>query len=93
MIKEEIASYDNLWAGFIGLVIGFVVAKVYQIWAILFIEYGRSLMHEPITGWNSKPLWVLATEYPSMFVFIVSLIFMTFAIVFMRFLKSRTALL
>lgn len=41
MTGEQLARYA--WGVFIGSVVGFVVGKVYLIWAIVFQQYGRAM--------------------------------------------------
>jgi hypothetical protein len=70
----------------IGLVIGYVISKIYQIWAIVY----RESHFDPhmTNSWNSNspPLWITATENPNLFSFWVILIYIIVGIVFVRIL-------
>lgn len=75
------------WGMFIGFIIGLMVAKIYQSWAILFRMRGKDWIG--ITSWYQNgidaPLWVLATDYPAHFTLAV-----TASLSFAGFLFVRT---
>jgi hypothetical protein len=48
--------------GTIGAVTGFALAKIYQIWAILYQVEGLS---ERGNEWDVEPLWSIANTYPA----------------------------
>ncbi|MDX5474398.1 MAG: hypothetical protein LPK00_02575 [Bacillaceae bacterium] len=86
-------TFDYVWGGFFGLLVGYMVAKVYQSWAILFLSSGIELMADPIKGWDQQPLWVIATKYPTSFSVIVSVIFGVIGILFTKYLRQREKLI
>jgi hypothetical protein len=73
----------------IGGVIGYVISKIYQIWAIVYRE-SQFDPHMP-KSWNtnSPPLWITATENPKMFSFLVVFIFIIVGVVFVRILHLK----
>lgn len=72
----------ELWGVIIGLVVGFIVAKVYQIWAILFIYQGSR--YAGIDGWFNTALWDVATRNPLAFLIVVEIIFAVLGYLFVR---------
>ena len=58
---------------FLGSVQGFILAKVYQIWAILYHMEGLRLAGK--SGWSDTPIWVFSIENPTIFLVIVVVIF------------------
>ena len=86
-------TFDYVWGGFFGLLVGYMVAKIYQSWAILFLTSGIELMADPIKGWDQQPLWVIATKYPTSFSVIVSIIFCVIGILFAKYLRQREKLI
>lgn len=56
--------------GTLGLVLGFILAKVYQVWAILYETEGLSL--QGVTSWEGKPLWKSINENPGMATFVIT---------------------
>ncbi|GLX70283.1 hypothetical protein [Paenibacillus glycanilyticus] len=63
------------FGGIIGCITGYVIAKVYLIWAMLFITGGFEQFASNEWNPNSRPVWVLATEHPSAFTFWVTVLF------------------
>ncbi|MFF2483824.1 hypothetical protein [Paenibacillus sp. NPDC058071] len=61
--------------GLIGLVVGYMFAKVYQSWAILY-QVNR-LDPNMQNSWpsNGPPIWIIATEKPAAFSFWTVVIF------------------
>lgn len=66
-------SVKEYWGLFIGLVIGFALAKLYLIWAMLFKIEGLSMAH--YTEWQGTPLWDVATANPAIFTLTIAIIF------------------
>lgn len=57
----------------VGSLQGFILAKVYQIWAILYwIEGSRIAGND---GWRNTPLWVFSIEHPTLFLSITTVLF------------------
>lgn len=54
---------------FLGSVVGFLLAKVYQIWAILYWVEGMNIAGQD--GYRNTPIWVFSIENPNLFLFIV----------------------
>ncbi|SEC40315.1 hypothetical protein [Paenibacillus sp. GP183] len=73
----------------IGVVIGYVISKIYQIWAIVYRESHFDLHMQ--NSWNAKnpPLWITATENPEVFSFWVVFIFIIVGVIFVRILKTK----
>lgn len=67
--------------GFFGGILGFIIAKIYQIWAMIYRET-RFDSNMP-SSWpsDSPPLWIRATEHPSKFSFWVVVLFIIVGIV------------
>ncbi|RXZ79346.1 hypothetical protein EBB07_23095 [Paenibacillaceae bacterium] len=63
--------------GFIGLILGYLISKVYQIWVIVYIKKGTRIDIYPI-------FWEVAYERPALFTFWVVLIFIVICIVFVK---------
>ncbi|MFD1039686.1 hypothetical protein ACFQ3N_14960 [Virgibacillus byunsanensis] len=80
-----------LWGGFFGFVIGLVVSKVYQSWAILYRAEGMEFSGE--SAWKdgilSTPLWVRATKHSLGFTIVVVFIFIIIGIQFTKYLSSN----
>ncbi|UUZ81211.1 hypothetical protein LJK88_42025 [Paenibacillus sp. P26] len=72
--------------GLVGVVAGYLISKIYQIWAIVYREsrFDPHMAHSWST--QSPPLWITATENPSMFTFWVVLIFVILGMIFVRLL-------
>jgi len=58
---------------FLGSVQGFILAKVYQIWAMLYWTDGMSIAGKD--GYWNTPIWVFSIENPTLFLVIVVAIF------------------
>lgn len=58
---------------FLGSVVGFLLAKVYQIWAILYWVEGMNIAGQD--GYRNTPIWVFSIENPNLFLFIVVALF------------------
>ncbi|WP_164472673.1 hypothetical protein [Cohnella candidum] len=73
----------------IGLVVGYVISKIYEIWAIAY----RETHFDPhmTNSWQSDipPLWITATEKPSLFSLLVILIYIVVGVVFVRILHIK----
>ena len=67
-----------------GGVVGYIAAKIYQIWAIAY-QVTR-LDPNMQSSWQSDapPLWVTAVEQPAVFTFWVSVVFIMIGIFFAR---------
>ncbi len=69
------AGLDYSFGVFLGIVLGFIVSKVYQTWAIVY----RETWFDPnrLTSWpaHNEPLWIHATENPTGFLLAVILLF------------------
>ena len=63
------------WDCFLGSVTGFLFAKVYQIWAILYWMEGVVISGKD--GYWGTEIWVFAIENPNLFLFIVVALFAT----------------
>lgn len=73
----------------IGVVIGYVISKIYQIWAIVYRESHFDLHMQNSWNSNSPPLWITATENPKVFSFWVIIIFIIIGVIFVRILKTK----
>lgn len=58
---------------FLGAVQGFILAKVYQIWAILY--WGEGMRIAGKDGYSNAAIWVFSIENPTLFLFIVVAVF------------------
>ncbi|MDM5317152.1 hypothetical protein QUF49_14180 [Fictibacillus sp. b24] len=63
-----------------GAVIGFILAKVYQTWALLYEMRGREL--DSLTNWQHTPLWQTVNENPGITTLIVTLLFSAIGLCF-----------
>lgn len=81
-----IAEDNMLWGGFFGFVLGLIVSKVYQSWAILYRVEGTGFSGE--NGWRdgilSTPLWVRATDHPLGFTIVIIVVFIIIGILFAK---------
>lgn len=68
------------WGIFIGLVIGYVIAKIYLIWAMLFETDGLRMAR--LTSWSGTPLWEIATRNPDKFTIGIIIIFSALGYIF-----------
>ncbi|WP_138416640.1 hypothetical protein [Aquibacillus sediminis] len=80
---------DYLLAIFIGYVLGFIVAKVYQTWAIVYRESQYDLNRPTQWETESPPAWAFATESPNSFFALVVLFFIFICILFTFCLRKR----
>lgn len=64
---------DVLWGGICGAILGFIAAKVFEAWAILFSRYG---VHNGsyLVGPFTTPLWVQASNHHPRVVTVVTVI-------------------
>lgn len=79
---------DVLWGALSGAVLGFVVAKVFETWALLFSRYGvhsGSYMVGPFT----TPLWVQASSHPTMVTTVVVILYAMLGVLFVLYLHHR----
>ncbi|MCM3633508.1 hypothetical protein [Paenibacillus camelliae] len=85
---EKIHPHYYLGA-LIGLVIGYVISKIYQIWAIVYRESNFDPHMIDSLETNSPPLWITATENPNLFSFWVTLIYIIVGVICVRILHKR----
>lgn len=83
MGKKELTY---LIGGTIGSVLGFILAKVYQIWAILYETEGVAL--EGVSSWEGTPLWKTVNENPGTTSFTVTILFLGVGLLFSYFLTN-----
>ncbi|MDQ0878282.1 putative membrane protein [Paenibacillus sp. V4I3] len=81
-MAERIHPYYYL-GGFVGLVVGYIVAKIYEIWVIVDLE--REIHHGPI-----PMFFEISTTKPALFTFIVVLIFIVIGLLFVGILRNAT---
>lgn len=67
--------------GLIGLVLGYIIAKIYQIWVVVYLGSDASIGVLPM-------FWKTATTNPALHTFGVVLVFMIIGILFARILFS-----
>ncbi len=77
MTKTEVYY---LIGGTIGLIAGFVAAKVYQIWAMLYADIGIQLAG--VTSWEGTPIWMSVNANPGMTTFLGLSIFTSLGLYF-----------
>jgi hypothetical protein len=86
---EDIKLFDYLIGMVIGAVLGFIVSKVYQAWAILY----RETHYDPnkSMGWRTDmpPTWVFATENPTIFHAVIMILFILLAGLCTFYLRER----
>lgn len=78
------------WGAFFGSIVGLVIAKTYQAWAILFVTQGMRLAN--VSGWKggiNTPFWIWATEKPVIFLWVVVTIFILVGLLFTKFLVEE----
>jgi hypothetical protein len=76
MFKEYIHPYYYL-GGFIGLVVGYLLSKVYQIWAIAFLDKNARLDTQPA-------FWEQLYQKPALFTFWTVLVFFLICLLLSR---------
>ncbi len=79
---------DVLWGAIFGMVLGFIIAKVFETWAILFSRYGihnGSYMVGPMT----TPLWVQASNHPTAITALTVVLYGIIGILFVLYLHHR----
>jgi hypothetical protein len=81
--KKELTYFIG---GTIGAIVGFILAKVYQIWAILYETEG--LVLEGVTGWEGKPLWKTVNENPGTTTFLGAILFLGVGLLFSYFVTA-----
>ncbi len=79
---------DVFWGALCGTIVGFIVAKVYETWAILFSRYG---VHSGFyfNGPVSTPLWVRASQNPLLVTVVVVILYGTLGVLFVLYLHRR----
>lgn len=89
MSQEDMKFIDYAWGGFFGVILGFIVAKVYQTWAIAYRDSQYDL--NPVTGWDtgSPPIWIYATEHPTSYSLIVVSFFFVIGILFVAYMRNK----
>ncbi|OXM16822.1 hypothetical protein CGZ75_09265 [Paenibacillus herberti] len=81
-MRTKIHPYYYL-AGFIGLLLGYIISKVYQIWVIVYLERDSRVDILPL-------FWETIYKKPALFTFNVVLIFILICITFVKMLLSRS---
>ncbi|TMU85100.1 hypothetical protein FGG79_14550 [Bacillus sp. BHET2] len=77
MGKKELTWFIG---GTAGLIIGFVICKIYQIWAILYEDQGLAL--EGVTSWEGTPLWKTVNDNPGTALFVIMVFFLIVGLCF-----------
>lgn len=72
----------RIWGTFFGVVIGFVISKIYQIWAILF--RGDGMHYAGVKSWHATTLWEIATEHPEGFLITIEILFGVIGYIFVN---------
>lgn len=75
-----------LLGGIVGLVVGLMFSKIYQIWAIAYQVSHLDPAMPTAWGQYEQPLWALATEHPRTFTWVVVLLFIGLGMVFVNIL-------
>ncbi|WP_409250626.1 hypothetical protein V1502_10635 [Bacillus sp. SCS-153A] len=79
-----------LWGGLFGFILGLLVSKVYQSWAILYRAEGTDFSGE--NGWRdgilSTPLWVRATDHPLGFTIVIIIVSVIIGVLFAKYLSK-----
>lgn len=75
-MKTKIHAYYYL-GGLIGLVLGYLIAKVYQIWVVVYLERDSRIEIFPL-------FWNVIYNKPALFTFWVVLVFIVICTVFVR---------
>lgn len=78
---------DVLWGAVCGAVLGFIVAKVFETWAVLFDRYGihQGFMNGPFT----TPLWVPASNHPMVVTIVTVILYAILGVLFVLYLHHR----
>ncbi|SDT08492.1 hypothetical protein SAMN05444162_3041 [Paenibacillaceae bacterium GAS479] len=79
-MRSKIHPYYYL-GGFIGLLLGYLTSKVYQIWVIVYLERDSRVDVLPL-------FWKVIYRNPALFTFIVVLIFIIICIAFVKMLLT-----
>ena len=79
---------EALWGALFGAILGFIIAKVYETWAILFGRYG---VHNGFyfNGPLTTPLWVRASQHPTVFTLVVIVLYAIIGVLFVLYLQHR----
>ncbi|MFD2615022.1 hypothetical protein [Paenibacillus gansuensis] len=81
-MKKKIHPYYYL-GGTAGLILGYLLSKIYQIWAIAY----RQTNYDPNMAY-SWPLWETATEAPAKFTFWVVFVYIAIGVGFVKVLMT-----
>ncbi|MBB3112869.1 hypothetical protein FHS18_004971 [Paenibacillus phyllosphaerae] len=76
--------------GFFGGVLGYIISKIYQIWAIVYRESQFDVNMTSSWPSGSPPLWITATEHPMRFSFWMVLIYIIIGVVSTIILLNRS---
>lgn len=79
---------DVLWGALGGAVLGFIIAKVFETWAILFSRYG---VHNGsyLVGPFTTPLWVQASNHPTVVTVLTVILYGIIGVLFVLYLHHR----
>lgn len=81
---------DVLWGALGGAILGFIVAKVFETWAILFSRYGVHNGSYQI-GPLYTPLWIQANNHPTRVAVVVVILYAILGVLFVLYLHHRAA--
>lgn len=88
--KKLLSIFTDYSLGiFLGFVLGFLVSKVYQTWAIVYRDSHYD--NNRPTSWmtDSPPNWITVTENPDSFLSFVVFLFIIIGIIFTFCLRKR----
>ncbi len=86
--KSMTKAGDAVWGGICGAVLGFIVAKIFETWSILFIQYG---VHNGsyLVGPFTTPLWVRAANDPILVTVLTVILYGSLGILFVLYRHHR----
>lgn len=79
---------DVVWGAVLGAILGFIAAKVFETWAILFSQTGPHQGSYRVTVFTI-PLWVDATNHPAILTTVVVVLYAMLGVVFVLYLHHR----
>ncbi|WP_336775827.1 hypothetical protein [Paenibacillus sp. MMO-58] len=80
---EKVNPYYYL-GGVVGCIAGYAMAKIYLIWAMMFIDGGYDRFTSDAWNPGSTPLWYTATRHTGAFTFWVTVLFIVIGILFVK---------
>ncbi|MGO4109488.1 hypothetical protein [Paenibacillus sp. YAF4_2] len=78
--------------GIVGCVVGYAIAKIYQIWAIAYRKSGFDPNMTNSWSTDSPPQWVWATEHPNAFTFWMVIVYIGIGLLLVKLCLAGAAI-